>query len=291
MSMRPGSPRLRRVVATAALALALAGCTSPDGAAPTPTPTPASASATPSPGSGTGGESSGTGSPTGAGTAGAGPGGAASSPAGRTGPGAYAGAERVEKALRVELGQDAELTVEDAAAVQVRLRNEGLDIMGPLDSQGTPECSDARRAATDAALDGLRGRTMAQAGVGDHGVRKLTVISFVDDAVRARVDVLQRAARQACGTPEAPHREEVAVPFDEGEGSEAVFRQDVIAGYPDSSTDQMVRTGRASGGDVVLLELFREGCSGCMAHGAPPLTSYAAERVPRFEELIARVAG
>lgn len=286
----PVSGRRRRAHSGAALlaagALVLSGCglLSPDDAgAGTTTPAPSSASSSPE------GSASPRAEPGDAGADGTTPAPSSSpspaSPAAAspTVPG-YPGHERVERALREEMGADAQISSHAGADTGRLMASRGVDVFGALNAGLSEPCRSKRAEVHRRTVDGMVGATFAQTADSATGeLHMMNVVVMRDEATWKAVDGDHRRVREECLGEDA--RERTTVPVEAGE---ATVTQSVLHGYPTAASDQVMRSAYVPGGRVTVNEMAREPLGG---RTPAPLEDVAAERVPQLERLLSEAAG
>lgn len=288
----PVSGRRRRARSGAAFlaagALTLSGCGlfSPDDAgAGTTTPAPSTTSAGPA--------SPSAGAPD-AGSAGTGPGTTTPAPssspssaspaaASPTDPG-YPGHERVERALRAEMGADAQISSHGSADTGRLMASRGVDVFGALSASLSEPCRSKRAEVHRRTVEGMVGATFAQTADSATGaLHMMNVVVMRDEATWRAVDADHRRVREECVGEDA--RERITVPVEAGQ---ATVTQSVLHGYPTAVSDQVMRSAYVPGGRVTVNEMTRESLGG----SAPaPLEEFAAERVPQLERFLSEAAG
>lgn len=205
----------------------------------------------------------------------------ATPPATRAG---YPGHERVERALRTELGEDAQISSHDAEATGRILASRDVDTFGPVTAGVVEPCRSLREEATREILDGMVGATFGQAADRATGAfHMMNVVVMRDEATWRAVDEEHHRVRKECLGGDS--RERTTVPVGAGD---ATVTQTVLRGYPTSASDQVMRTAYVPGGRINVNEMTREP----LDQPSPvPLEEFAAKRVPQLEAFIAEVTG
>ena len=197
---------------------------------------------------------------------------------------AYPGHERVERALRAELGEDARISSLDGHGTDRLMASRGVDVFGPLNAGVTESCRSAREDMQRRTVDGMVGATFGQRADPRTGeLHMVNVVVMRDEATWRAVDADHHRVREEC--VEADGRERVTVPVDAGQ---ATVTQSLLRGYPTAASDQVMRTAYVPGGRVSVNEMTRERLDG---QPPVPLEEFAAERVPQLKALIAEATG
>lgn len=214
--------------------------------------------------------------------------GASSSPATPTAalpadPG-YPGHERVERALRAEMGADAQVSSHPGADTGRIMASRGVDVFGALNAGLTEPCRSLREEVHRRTMEGMVGATFAQTADSATGeLHMMNVVVMQDEATWRAVDADHRRVREECVGEDA--RERLTVPVRAGA---ATVTQSVLHGYPTAASDQVMRSAYVPGGRVTVNEMTRESLGG----SAPaPLEEFAAERVPQLERFLNEAAG